>query len=76
MTNLETQLKKEDFNYDLPEECVAHYPLKDRSKSKLLVYKNSNDIEDSRVSKLYKEFPNGALFIINDTRVLPFALIW
>ena len=74
MTTNETRLTKEDFNYDLPDECVAHYPLKDRSQSKLLVYKNSEAIKDSKVMDLYKEFPNGALFIINDTRVLPSRL--
>ena len=29
-----------DFNYDLPDERIAKFPLKDRDKCKLLIYKD------------------------------------
>ena len=33
-------MKTSDFNYDLPEELIANYPLDNRSSSRLLVYNN------------------------------------
>jgi len=36
-------MKTSDFNYHLPDELIANYPLKKRSLSRLLVFKN--DIE-------------------------------
>ena len=30
-------MRKEDFNFDLPEELIAQDPLEDRSSSRLLV---------------------------------------
>ena len=39
-------MKTEDFNYLLPEEMIAQFPLKDRDYSKLLVLdKKSGNIE-------------------------------
>ena len=74
MTESLKKLVKEDFHYDLPDRQVAHHPLDDRSRSKLLIYKENEVIRDSHVSDISKEFPNGALFIVNDTRVLPSRL--
>ena len=31
------KMRKEDFNFDLPEELIAQDPLEDRSSSRLLV---------------------------------------
>ena len=33
-------MKTSDFNYHLPEELIANYPLDKRSQSKLLVFQN------------------------------------
>ena len=33
-------MKTSDFNYNLPDELIAKYPLKSRSASRLLVYEN------------------------------------
>ena len=74
MTKSETRLTKEDFKFELPESQIAHYPLEDRSKSKLLVYQENQQIKNSCVADIADEFPNGALFIVNDTRVLPSRL--
>ena len=33
-------IKIEDYNYDLPDERIAKYPLPERDASKLLTYKD------------------------------------
>ena len=39
-------LKKSSYHYDLPEELIAQYPLKQRSTSRLLVLnKQSGDVQ-------------------------------
>ena len=35
-----------DFNYDLPDNKIAKYPLPQRDKSKLLLYKHGEVSED------------------------------
>lgn len=34
-------IKIQDFTYELPEEKIAKFPLKERDLSKLLIYKNA-----------------------------------
>ena len=36
----------EDYNYPLPDERIAKYPLSERDQSKLLVYRNGQVSED------------------------------
>ena len=45
-----SELKIEDFDYDLPDERIARFPLKNRSDSKLLVY-NKTGIKGSCLSQ-------------------------
>ncbi|MBU3676089.1 MAG: S-adenosylmethionine:tRNA ribosyltransferase-isomerase [Chitinophagaceae bacterium] len=57
------------FNYHLPDERIARYPLARRSDSKLLVYKNE-EIHDVRVGDLNCHIPNNAVLIFNNTKVV------
>ncbi len=63
------ELKIKDFSYHLPEEKIAQHPLKERDKSKLLIYKNGQITETifNKISNLVNE--NDA-FIFNDTKVI------
>lgn len=58
-----------DFNYDLPDERIAKYPLAERDLSKLLHFDGSM-IEDRH----FKELPNllneGDLLVFNNTKVI------
>lgn len=63
------ELKTVDFVYELPEERIAKYPLKNRNDSKLLVYKNST-IKEVVFKKLEKELPRDSMLVFNDTKVL------
>ncbi len=66
--NLET-IYIDDYNYSLPDERIAKYPLPQRDASKLLVYKNGA-ISESVFSKLSAFMPQNALMLYNNTRVI------
>ncbi len=59
----------EDFDYDLPDERIAKFPLSRRDSSKLLVYRN-NKIEEDVFSGLAKYLPEESLLVYNNTRVI------
>lgn len=59
----------EDYNYKLPDEYIAKYPLARRDDSKLLVYKN-NEISETKFSKLVDFLPSNALLVFNNTKVI------
>ena len=62
-------MKTSDFNYDLPEELIANYPLDNRSSSRLLVY--SNEIEHKTFKDVLNYFKAGDLLVLNNTSVIP-----
>ncbi len=59
----------EDYDYALPNERIAYFPLAERDASKLLVYK-SGKIEDDTFYHLPHHLPPGATLIANNTRVI------
>ena len=66
-----------DYNYELPDERIAKYPLARRDQSKLLVYdkssnsKSSNSpIVESTFCHLPDYLPSGALMVFNNTKVI------
>lgn len=62
-----------DYNYDLPDDRIAKYPLSSRDSSKLLVYKDGTPSEHTFRS-ISQVLPSGALMIFNDTKVVPARL--
>lgn len=62
-------IKINDFDYPLPDERIAKYPLKERDHSKLLVYDKGN-ISDDIFYHITKHLPSGALMVFNNTRVI------
>ena len=62
-------MKTSDFNYDLPEELIANYPLDNRSSSRLLVY--TNEIEHKTFRDVLNYFEAGDLLVVNNTSVIP-----
>ena len=62
-------MKTSDFNYDLPEELIANYPLDNRSSSRLLVY--NNEIEHKTFKDIVDYFEEGDLLVVNKTSVIP-----
>ena len=58
-----------DYNYPLPDERIAKYPLKQRDHSKLLIY-NKGVVTDDTFYNLPQYLPEGALMVFNNTRVI------
>ncbi len=59
----------DDYTYDLPVNRIAKFPLKERDKSKLLVYKH-NTIEDALFENLSKHLAPNCLLVFNNTKVI------
>ena len=66
---MERHIDINEFDYDLPDERIAKFPLAERSASKLLVYRNGA-ISESRFSRLGDELPEGTLLVFNNTKVI------
>ena len=64
-----SQLQIKEFDYKLPDEAVAKYPLPDRDGSKLLVWEDGV-IQDQRFSDLPGLLPEGSMLVFNNTRVI------
>lgn len=58
-----------DFNYSLPDEKIAKYPLEERDSSKLLVY-DKGQVDESTFRHLPEYLPKGSLMIFNNTKVI------
>jgi S-adenosylmethionine:tRNA ribosyltransferase-isomerase len=58
-----------DFDYHLPDDRIAKYPLANREDSKLLVYQNKN-IESKLFSQITDLLDKNDLLIFNSTRVI------
>lgn len=64
-----------DYNYTLPDEKIAKYPLQKRDSSKLLVFGNDN-MSILPFFEIASQIPEGSLMIFNDTRVIHARLIF
>lgn len=64
-----------EFNFDLPDELIAQYPLQERTDSRLLCLNGmSGELED-RIFKSLPELLNpGDLLVFNNTKVIPARL--
>ena len=58
-----------EYDYPLPDERIAKYPLAERDTSKLLLYKGG-DIREEKFANLPSFIPQGALMVFNNTRVI------
>ena len=66
---MERHIDINDFNYNLPDERIAKFPLEERSSSKLLVYDNGT-ITESHFRNVADFLPKGATLVFNNTRVV------
>lgn len=63
-----------DFDYPLPDERIAKFPLAERSDSQLLIYRNG-DLSKSHFRTLAEHLPEGSMLVFNNTRVIRARLI-
>lgn len=62
-----------DFNYSLPEERIAKYPLEKRDNSKLLEFRDSQ-ISEHIFRDIPSLLPENSIMVFNDTKVVPARL--
>ncbi|MDH8701100.1 S-adenosylmethionine:tRNA ribosyltransferase-isomerase [Dysgonomonadaceae bacterium PH5-43] len=65
----------EDFDYHLPNERIAKFPVEPRDSSKLLVRKDDNIIETS-FNKISEYIPDNSLLIFNNTKVIQARMLF
>ena len=58
-----------EYNYELPDERIAKFPLAERDSSKLLVYRHGT-VGESVFHDLPSLLPLGALMVFNNTKVI------
>lgn len=69
MNNNPQSIAIADFDYPLPDDRIAKFPLERRDQSKLLVYRGGN-IEESRFDHVPDLLPPDTLLIFNNTKVI------
>lgn len=68
-------IRIEDYNYSLPAERIAQFPLEVRDTSKLLLYKD-NVISEDTFANIASHLPADSLLISNETRVVHARLLF
>ena len=72
MTNSDQQ-RLSQFQYDLPNDRIARFPLAARDRSRLLVYRQG-EISHDHFFNLANYLPDSAFLVFNDTKVIPARL--
>lgn len=68
-------MKTSDFNFDLPNELIARFPLAQRSSSRLLsLHKQTGEVSHGHFRDLLAFFNAGDLIVFNNTKVIPARL--
>lgn len=82
MTNHQSPIYIADYNYPLPDERIAKYPLSERDTSKLLVYKPSaisgqpSVVSEDHFYNVGDYIAPGSLMVYNNTRVIQARLVF
>ena len=70
------ELKKTDFDFDLPQELIAQDPLEDRSASRLLLLdKNTGQLKNEIFHNITRYLRPGDCLVLNNTKVIPARLL-
>jgi S-adenosylmethionine:tRNA ribosyltransferase-isomerase len=64
-----------EYDYDLPEERIAQYPVNKRDTSKLLYY-NRGRISQDIFCNIYKLIPSDSLLVFNNTSVVKARILF
>ena len=68
-------MRIEEYNYPLPDERIAKFPLPKRDESKLLLYRQG-EISEHIFKELPSFLPKRALMVFNNTRVIQARLLF
>lgn len=69
MLHATQNIRIEDYDYPLPDERIAKFPLTQRDHSRLLLYKSGN-IGQYKFADLPSLLPRDAMMVFNNTRVI------
>ncbi len=75
MDNKAQDIRIEEFDYPLPDERIAKFPLAKRDESKLLLYKDGV-IGETQFKHITDHLPTGSLMVFNNTRVIQARLLF
>lgn len=75
MSNETQQIRIEEYDYPLPDERIAKFPLAKRDESKLLLYKDGQ-VSESVFKHIADYLPAGSLLVYNNTRVIQARLLF
>jgi S-adenosylmethionine:tRNA ribosyltransferase-isomerase len=75
MTIKTKQIRIAEYNYPLPDERIARFPLEKRDESKLLLFRNG-EISESKFKNLPEFLPKSSLVVFNNTRVIRARLLF
>ena len=68
-------MKLADFDYDLPKELIAQYPVKERQMCRMMVLDRANrTISHKTFEDITGYFKKGDCLVLNDTKVIPARL--
>ena len=67
------EIKISDYDYELPDERIAKYPLERRDMSRLLRY-DHGEITAHRFMDIPEFIPENSIMVFNDTKVVPARL--
>ena len=69
-------MKTDDFDYDLPERCIAQEPAAVRDACKMLVMnRETGELEDRIFRDIIEYLEPGDVLVANETRVMPARLL-
>jgi S-adenosylmethionine:tRNA ribosyltransferase-isomerase len=75
MTGRYSELRVQDFDYDLPEELIAQQPPAERGASRMLVLdRQTGAFQDDIFANFASHLRPGDLLVLNDSRVIPARL--
>lgn len=66
------KMKLSEFEFDLPEELIAEYPVENRDESRLMVvHRDTGKVEHKMFKDIIDYFDEGDVMIRNNTKVFP-----
>ena len=69
------QINIDEYDYPLQDKQIAKFPMEERDKSKLLLYKNG-EVSESIFNNLPDYLPEKSLIVFNNTRVIRARLLF
>ncbi len=69
------EIDLEKYNYELPDERIARFPVEPRDSSKLLLYKGLQISEDV-FTNVKNHLPKNTFLVFNNTKVIPARLFF